>query len=82
MRAEARGAGLGRMLTDAIVGAARRIGYREMRLDTLESMAGPIRLYEAMGFRRIPAYYAPTPPGTLFMALDPSGRATRPARRE
>lgn len=66
---EARGSGLGRALAEAIVGEARGLGYRELRLDTLGSMASAIGLYERMGFARIAPYYAPTPAGTIFMAL-------------
>lgn len=66
---EARGMGLGRALAEAIVAAARDRGYRELRLDTLPSMATAIALYQALGFERIGPYYAPTPPGTVFMAL-------------
>jgi ribosomal protein S18 acetylase RimI-like enzyme len=67
--AEARGSGLGRALADAAMKAARERGHRELRLDTLASMVTAIALYERMGFERIPPYYAPTPPGTVFMAL-------------
>ena len=67
---EARGLGLGRALTLAVVEAARGLGYRELRLDTLPTMHAAIGLYERLGFRRIGPYYAPTPPGTIFMALD------------
>lgn len=65
----ARGLGLGRALAEAVVVEARRLGYRELRLDTLPSMARAIAMYEAMGFARIEPYYVPTPPGTVFMAL-------------
>jgi len=65
----ARGLGVGRALADAVAGEARRLGYRALRLDTLPSMTRAIAMYEAMGFARIEAYYAPTPPGTVFMAL-------------
>lgn len=65
----ARGLGLGRTLTEAVVDHARRAGYRELRLDTLASMAAAQALYETMGFRLIEPYYAPTPAGTVFMAL-------------
>jgi len=66
---EARGMGLGRALAEAIIVAARDRGYRELRLDTLPSMTSAIALYEGLGFARIAPYYAPTPPGTVFMAL-------------
>lgn len=65
----ARGLGLGRALTEAVVDQARRAGYRDLRLDTLASMAAAQALYAAMGFERIPPYYAPTPEGTVFMGL-------------
>jgi ribosomal protein S18 acetylase RimI-like enzyme len=64
---EARGLGLGRALAEAIVATARERGYRTIRLDTLPSMASAIALYEDLGFERIEPYYAPTPPGTVFM---------------
>ncbi len=66
---EARGMGLGRALATAVIAAARQAGYREMRLDTLEGMTPAITLYEQLGFVRIGPYYAPTPPGTVFMGL-------------
>lgn len=65
----ARGLGLGRALAGAIVEAARARGYRELRLDTLPGMTAALALYEQMGFRRIAPYYAPTPDGTIFLAL-------------
>jgi len=69
LRPEARGMGLGRALAQAIIAAARDRGYRELRLDTLPSMNSAIALYDGLGFERIEPYYAPTPPGTVFMAL-------------
>jgi len=60
----------GRALAEAIVAVARERGHRTIRLDTLPSMASAIALYEDLGFERIDPYYAPTPPGTVFMALD------------
>ena len=65
----ARGTGLGRALAEAVVAAARARGYRELRLDTLASMSTAQTLYRAMGFVEIAPYYAPTPPGTVFLAL-------------
>ena len=66
----ARGSGLGRALAQAVIAAARDRGYRELVLDTLPTMTTAIALYEAMGFRRIAPYYAPTPDGTVFLSLD------------
>jgi ribosomal protein S18 acetylase RimI-like enzyme len=64
---EGRGTGLGRCLVEAVVAAAERIGYREMRLDTLPSMTGAIALYRKLGFEPMPAYYATPVTGTIFM---------------
>jgi GNAT superfamily N-acetyltransferase len=66
---EGRGLGLGRALAEAIVGEARRIGYREMQLDTLPSLTTALALYERMGFVPIPAYYDTPIAGTLFFSL-------------
>ncbi|MBE9606053.1 GNAT family N-acetyltransferase [Acetobacteraceae bacterium H6797] len=65
---EGRGLGLGRALLEAILAEARRIGYREIRLDTLPGMDSAIALYEKAGFSRIPAYYETPLAGTIFMA--------------
>jgi ribosomal protein S18 acetylase RimI-like enzyme len=66
---EGRGMGLGKALAEAVVDEARRIGYREMLLDTLPSLTAAIGLYERMGFRQIPAYYNTPIAGTLFFRL-------------
>lgn len=65
----ARGLGLGRALAAAIADSARALRYNELRLDTLPGMTAALSLYRAMGFTEIAAYYAPTPPGTVFLAL-------------
>jgi ribosomal protein S18 acetylase RimI-like enzyme len=64
---EMRGLGLGERLVDAVVQEAERIGYREMRLDTLPSMAGAIALYRKLGFKPIEPYYETPVIGTIFM---------------
>lgn len=68
VRPDARGHGLARRLVDAAIAAARRIGYDEMRLDTLPMMTGAQSLYVAMGFRDIAPYYDTPIAGTRFMA--------------
>ncbi|MSU58127.1 MAG: GNAT family N-acetyltransferase [Pedosphaera sp.] len=64
-----RGRGLGRELANAVVVAAREIGYERMRLDTLSSMTAAIALYESLGFQRIPAYYDNPSGCAVFMEL-------------
>jgi ribosomal protein S18 acetylase RimI-like enzyme len=64
-----RGTGLGRALADAAIAEARRLGYRELRLDTLPTMERAIAMYREIGFAQIEPYYAPTPEGTVFLAL-------------
>jgi len=64
-----RGQGLGKALTLAVIEAARTSGYREMRLDTLPSMADAQKLYRALGFTEIAPYYDTPIAGTVFMSL-------------
>ncbi len=56
VRPEHRGAGLGRRLSEAICSRATGLGYRAVRLDTLERLRPAVGLYESMGFVRIPPY--------------------------
>ena len=63
----ARGAGLGRKLLDAILAEATRIGYREMRLDTLPTMAEAVALYRSAGFVPVEPYYDTPVAGTVFL---------------
>jgi ribosomal protein S18 acetylase RimI-like enzyme len=49
---KARGFGLGRALIDAVIAEAVRIGYSEMRLDTLPTMTEAISLYKKQGSYR------------------------------
>lgn len=65
-----RGSGLGRVLAERVIAEARTIGYGRMYLDTLPTMAGAQRLYEALGFRDVEAYRYNPVTGTRYMALD------------
>jgi ribosomal protein S18 acetylase RimI-like enzyme len=67
VRREARGLGLARRLIDALLDEARRLGYEEIRLDTLPMMSAAQALYEAMGFVDMPPYYDTPIAGTRFM---------------
>lgn len=70
VREAARGHGLGRRLAEKSVAAARRLGYRRMVLDTLESMASARHVYAELGFREIPAYYGNPLPGVRYCGLE------------
>jgi GNAT superfamily N-acetyltransferase len=67
VRPDYRGTGLGRRLTETALGAARDLGYKRIRLDTLPQMAAAQRIYEDLGFRDIPAYYGEPMAGQRFM---------------
>ena len=64
-----RNGGWGRKLAEAIVADARAIGYRELKLDTLEWMTDARRLYEKLGFRECARYYDNPLSGVVYMAL-------------
>jgi ribosomal protein S18 acetylase RimI-like enzyme len=51
-----RGLGIGKALVTAILEEAGRIGYREIKLDTLPHMREAIALYKSFGFEPIEAY--------------------------
>jgi len=71
LRPAFRGKGLGRALMETIIEQARRIGYRRMRLDTVEPvMKDAVAMYRRRGFREIAPYRANPLPGTLYMELE------------
>lgn len=53
---EARGRGLGRQILEGLIERGRALGYARLVLETGDLQAGAIRLYEAVGFTRIPNY--------------------------
>jgi GNAT superfamily N-acetyltransferase len=70
VRPSARGTGLGRRLVEAIVAEARRLGYTQMRLDTVPGMDAAQSLYGQVGFREIPPYRLNPIPNARFLALE------------
>ena len=62
-----RALGIGRALVDAILAAAVRLGYREIRLDTLPDMVAALGLYRQAGFVPIAPYYDTPVAGTVFL---------------
>ena len=65
----ARGAGTGSRLAQRLVDEARRIGYRELKLDTLDWMTDARTLYRRFGFRECAPYYHNPLPGAVYMSL-------------
>jgi putative acetyltransferase len=71
LRPKFRGKSLGRVLAENIMSEARRIGYKRMRLDTVEPvMKDAVAMYRGFGFKEIAAYRANPMPGTLYMELE------------
>jgi GNAT superfamily N-acetyltransferase len=62
--------GIGRMIATALIAEARRIGYREMLLDTLPAMHAAQALYASLGFTPVPPYRLNPVPGAKFLKLD------------
>jgi len=70
LRPQFRGKGIGRALTGRIIAEARQIGYRRMRLDTVEPvMKDAVAMYRKLGFGEIAPYCANPIAGALYMEL-------------
>jgi ribosomal protein S18 acetylase RimI-like enzyme len=57
VRPEFRSLGIGRLLAEASLDAARQANYSHVLLDTLTEMESARALYEDLGFVEIPPYY-------------------------
>jgi ribosomal protein S18 acetylase RimI-like enzyme len=66
---QCRGAGHGKQLALAAIAEAKRLGYRELKLDTLPMMDAALGLYQSLGFRETQPYYANPIAGSRFLAL-------------
>jgi len=64
-----RGKKVGRELAVAIIEEAKRLGYKAMRLDTVEAMKEASALYRALGFQQIDAYTYNPLPGAMYFEL-------------
>jgi GNAT superfamily N-acetyltransferase len=69
VREHFRGLGLARALVQALIDAARKIGYTRLRLDTHDSMIPAQMLYRSFGFREIEPYWDHPIPDVVFFEL-------------
>jgi ribosomal protein S18 acetylase RimI-like enzyme len=71
VRPQFRGRGAGGALVDAVIRAARELGYWRMRLDTIEpQMKQAVALYRRVGFQEIAPYRENPIAGALYMELE------------
>jgi putative acetyltransferase len=71
LRPQFRGKGLGRALAERIIAEGRQIGYKRMRLDTVEPvMKDAVAMYRRIGFQEIAPYCANPMAGALYMELE------------
>ncbi|MEY3541615.1 MAG: hypothetical protein RLZZ204_427 [Bacteroidota bacterium] len=72
----ARGKGMGRLLFEHALNAARRFGYRSLRLETFAFMQSAVKMYRSYGLKEVHPFdgFEGTNHGTggveLFMQLD------------
>jgi GNAT superfamily N-acetyltransferase len=66
----ARGAGLGKVLVKRAIQAARELGYKHARLDTLARMEPARRTYMGEGFVECEKYYDNPLEGVVYMAKE------------
>jgi len=71
LRPRFRGKGLGRILAERIIAEAREMGYKHMRLDTVEPvMKDAVAMYRRLGFREIAPYCTNPVAGAMYMELE------------
>ena len=71
LRPQFRGKGRGRALAERIIAEARQIGYRRMRLDTVEPvMKDAVAMYRRLGFKEVEPYCTNPIAGAMYMELE------------
>ena len=69
VRPSFRGKGFGKKLCRKVILKGKQLGYSEMLLDTLSTMAGAQSLYRSHGFKETDPYYHNPLPGAQYMLL-------------
>jgi ribosomal protein S18 acetylase RimI-like enzyme len=64
-----RGSGVGKALALRIIDIAEKLGYSEMKLDTLTEMKTAVGMYQRLGFVQIEAYYDSPMENALYLGL-------------
>jgi ribosomal protein S18 acetylase RimI-like enzyme len=65
-----RGQNIANKLVEMVIDDAKRIGYKNMLLDTLPFLKGAIHLYKKLGFYEIQAYNNSPIDTSIYMRLD------------
>jgi N-acetylglutamate synthase-like GNAT family acetyltransferase len=65
-----RGSGIGRKILLFTIAEARRLGAHTLRLETSSKLPNAIHLYEAVGFRHVPAHHTPYARADVFMEMN------------
>lgn len=68
VRPQFRGQNIGQLLAIKVIDDARKIGYHQILLDTLNTMTTAQKLYRSLGFREIQPYCFNPIDGTIFMS--------------
>jgi ribosomal protein S18 acetylase RimI-like enzyme len=70
VRPQFRGKGVGKILAERVIAEARQMGYKQLRLDTVEPvMRTAVAMYRSLGFREIAPYRRNPIEGALYMEL-------------
>ncbi|MDR3215923.1 MAG: GNAT family N-acetyltransferase [Clostridiaceae bacterium] len=65
-----RGKGIGKLLAQEIISAAKEIGYKAILLDTIPQLKAAVSMYKSMGFQEISPYRENPLTGARFFRLD------------
>lgn len=70
VRPEYRGNKIGRTMIDQVIKDARKIGYKNMVLDTLPFLESALHIYKTYGFYEIESYLYSPMSNSIYLQLD------------